>query len=89
MILSNLLERGNDYENRYDTNVVISGTFFGGYPRKVIEAVASDGLKAYATTEIIEEYEEIVAEMIERKQGHLRKDILSPFITALQIIRMK
>ncbi len=32
-----------------DTNVVISGIFFGGNPRKVIEAVVDGNLNAYAT----------------------------------------
>ena len=59
-----------------DTNVVISGTFFGGCPRKVIESVGKRGLYACATLEIVNEYEEIVDEMIRRKQGHLRRDIL-------------
>ena len=45
-----------------DTNVVISGTFFGGAPRRVIESVGKNGINACATTEIIEEYEEIVEE---------------------------
>ena len=39
-----------------DTNVVISGTFFGGYPRKVIEAVGNNKIHACATIEILEEY---------------------------------
>ena len=56
-----------------DTNVVISGTFFGGAPRRVIESVGKNGINACATTEIIEEYEEIVEEMIARKQGHIRR----------------
>ena len=47
-----------------DTNVVISGTFFGGAPRRVIESVGKNGIHACATPEIIEEYEEIVEEMI-------------------------
>ena len=50
-----------------DTNVVISGTFFGGAPRRVIESVGKNGIHACATPEIIEEYEEIVEEMIDRK----------------------
>ena len=50
-----------------DTNVVISGTFFGGFPRKVLEAVVDKKLIAYATAEIVDEYSEIVREMIDRK----------------------
>ena len=50
-----------------DTNVVISGTFFGGYPRKVIESVGKCGLYACATLEIVNEYEEIVDETDEEE----------------------
>ena len=57
-----------------DTNVMISGVFFGGAPRKVLEAVIDRQVKACASTEIIEEYEEIVQEMIDRKQGKIKKD---------------
>lgn len=30
-----------------DTNVVISGIFFGGNPRKIVEAIADGGIDAY------------------------------------------
>ena len=33
-----------------DTNVVISGTFFGGAPRRVIESAGKNGINACATT---------------------------------------
>lgn len=72
-----------------DTNVLISGVFFGGYPRKVIEAVIDNKIKACATVEIVEEYNEIVAEMIDRKQGHIHKDILMPLVAKLELIRPK
>lgn len=72
-----------------DTNVVISGTFFGGFPRKVLEAAVYGDITACATTEIVEEYEEIVDEMIRRKQGKLRKDVLAPFIAALDFTDVK
>ena len=44
-----------------DTNVVISGTFFGGFPRRVLEAVVEKKITAFATVEIVDEYNEIVA----------------------------
>lgn len=69
-----------------DTNVVISGTFFGGAPRKVLEAVVGKDVSAYATTEIIEEYKDIVQEMIDRKQGHLSAAILDPFVQRLHLV---
>lgn len=69
-----------------DTNVVISGTFFGGAPRRVLEAVVSRSISAYATTEIVEAYTEIVQEMINRKQGHLSAAVLTPFVQSLHMV---
>ena len=69
-----------------DTNVVISGVFFGGYPRKILESVYRLQTIACATPEIINEYNAIVEEMIQRKQGSLRSDILSGLIARLEII---
>lgn len=48
--------------------------------------VVSGKLIACATTDIINEYEEIVQEMIDRKQGHINKNILTPLIKAMEII---
>ena len=69
-----------------DTNVLISGVFFGGFPRKILGLIVSGILTACATVAIIDEYEEIVQEMIDRKQGHINKDILTPLIKTLEII---
>lgn len=69
-----------------DTNVVISGVFFGGAPRKIIVESTKNKMDVFATVEIIDEYKEIVAEMIQRKQGKLNADILKPFITELNLI---
>ncbi|MBQ6508253.1 MAG: putative toxin-antitoxin system toxin component, PIN family [Flexilinea sp.] len=69
-----------------DTKVVISGTFFGGFPRRVLEAVVDRTLSAYATTEIVDEYTEVVQEMIDRKQGHLSVTVLSPFVHSLHLV---
>lgn len=69
-----------------DTNVVISGVFFGGYPQTVLRCVVQGRVTASATAEIIDEYLEIAQEMVRRKQGHIRKDILSPLIDKLELI---
>ena len=69
-----------------DTNVLVSGVFFGGFPRKILSAVVSRKITACATAEIINEYEEIVQEMIGRKQGHIDSAILSPLIQVLEVI---
>lgn len=69
-----------------DTNVMISGVFFGGFPQKILRSIINKELTAYATVDIIDEYKEVVQEMIERKQGHISKDILTPLIKAMNII---
>ena len=69
-----------------DTNVLISGVFFGGFPRKILSSIVEKRISAVATTEIVDEYEEIVQEMVSRKQGHLNRDILAPLIGALEMI---
>lgn len=53
-----------------DTNVVISGIFFGGNPRMIIEAVVYGRVDAYATAEILREYEEIVEHFVKKRQGN-------------------
>ena len=47
-----------------DTNVMISGIFFGGFPQKVLRAIVANEITACATTEIIDEYEEIVERIL-------------------------
>ena len=69
-----------------DTNVLISGVFFGGFPRRILSAIVRKKITACATAEIINEYEEIVQEMIDRKQGHINRAILVPLIRAMEII---
>ena len=69
-----------------DTNVLISGVFFGGFPRKILSSIVNGQITACATSEIINEYEEIVQEMIDRKQGHINTSILIPLIKTMEII---
>ena len=72
-----------------DTNVLISGIFFGGAPWRVVNAVSKGEVLAAATPEIVGEYIEVVDEMIARGQGHLRKNGLDPFLTSLEFVMSK
>ena len=69
-----------------DTNVIISGVFFGGAPMQILSAIVSSKVTVCATTEIVDEYLEIVDEMVSRKQGTINRDILSPLIRSLEMI---
>ena len=72
-----------------DTNVVISGTFFKGNPRRIVEATVENRFNVFATPEIIQEYNDIINEFIKRKQGNLDNNILNQFIASLNIINQK
>ncbi len=69
-----------------DTNVVISGAFFGGYPRAVLDAVLDEKISASVTAEIVAEYVEIAKEMIERKQGHFRKELFAALLRKMDLV---
>ena len=69
-----------------DTNVLISGVFFGGLPRMVLSSIVRGKVTACATAEIIDEYEDVVQEMADRKHGHVNRMILSPLIRAMEVI---
>lgn len=69
-----------------DTNVLVSGVFFGGIPREILSAVVRRKVTACATPEMIDEYERVVQEMISRKQGHLNSAILAPLINAMDLV---
>lgn len=72
-----------------DTNVIISGVFFGGAPAEVLKAIISNKVTACASKQIVEEYIEIVNEMISRKQGKLNNNILLTLIESLEMIKPK
>lgn len=69
-----------------DTNVFISGVFFGGTPRQVLQAVTTDKVEAFATSEIVDEYNEIVDELLGEYCSRLDKKGLTRFIMKLKII---
>lgn len=69
-----------------DTNVVISGVFFGEKPREILKSIVGGRFKASATPDIVDEYNEIVEEMIVRKQGSISRNGLAGFIAKLDII---
>lgn len=69
-----------------DTNVVMSGIFFGGAPQKVLQSVLDDKTDAFATVDILQEYEEIADEMVERKQGHIQNRLFNKLMEKLEVI---
>ena len=70
-----------------DTNVVISGIFFGGNPRMIIEAVVDGDIDAFATVDIIEEYAKIIERMVDNKHKDLDQGFLSTLFMSLNVIK--
>ena len=69
-----------------DTNVFVSGVFFGGKPQKVLEAIVDGNASGLCSVEILHEYREIVQRMIDKKGGTLNPGFLSPFYARLQFV---
>ena len=72
-----------------DTNVFISGVFFGGKPRTVLESIVRGDIAAFASRAIIEEYSDTVQDLIGRKQGSLQQEALSAFVASLNVIETR
>ena len=72
-----------------DTQIVLSAFFFGGDAQRIIETVVRGKLKAYATREIVEEYNAAFKRMKSRKKGNIPRELLLPFTSRLQIIEPK
>ncbi len=70
-----------------DTGVVVSAFFLGGLPRRIIKAVVRGNLEAYATREIVGEYEAVIAEVGMKKGGSLRENLVLPFTSHLHIVK--
>ena len=68
-----------------DTNVIASAIFFGGKPRKLIELLMRHQLVAYASPEIINEYQETCDELVSR---YPVKPLLLPLNQIISVCRL-
>ena len=69
-----------------DTNVVISGSFFGGVPRKILEATVGKLFDVCANPEIVNEYNITLQDMIDSKKGHVNFRVLRAFMREVHIV---
>lgn len=69
-----------------DTNVVASAMFFGGRPKELLELLVSHKLEAYASTEIITEYQEAAEELCSRYPDKPVRLPLTAIIAAMRMI---
>lgn len=69
-----------------DTNVFISGVFFGGKPQRVLEKIVDGEVCGLCSVEILNEYRGIIKRMVEKKGGTLNPGFLNPFYSKLQFV---
>ena len=67
--------------------MVISGVFFGGKPKDLLQSVSRGGLDAYVSDAILEEYNAIVREMTVRNKGKLHEEIYQAFLDDVTVIQ--
>jgi len=51
-----------------DTNVIVSGVFFGGLPRKVLEFWRSNSFELICSPDILEEYEDVLNRLVQKSK---------------------
>lgn len=69
-----------------DTNVLVSGTYFGGKPGKVVDAIADGQIQASASSAIVAEYSDTIEEVARKGFGHFDARRFSHFIEKLNLI---
>ena len=70
-----------------DTNVVASGIFFGGKPKRLLELVVSESMEAFVSDEIITEYQETLDELCSRYPRKPHQLPLNKIVSSMNIIR--
>lgn len=67
-----------------DTNVLVSGIFWGGVPEKILELAMNGAVEIYATEEILNEYFRIIERI-----GKKDKDLCSQWkMLLMQIVKI-
>ena len=69
-----------------DTNVLISGTFFGGKPGMIVDAIADERIRANASYAILEEYNETITEVARKGYGNFNTSRFSSFVGKLTLV---
>lgn len=68
-----------------DTNIVASAMFFGGRPRELLEMIVARKIDAYASPDIIAEYQETADELCSRFPD---KPIFLPLTAIISAMKM-
>ena len=71
-----------------DTNVLISGLFFGGYPGQVLKYVCDGYFTSCISKDILKEYNDTLEKLAE-KYEMINKTMLKPFLKEALLIEQK
>ena len=69
-----------------DTNVVVSGLFFGGAPRVVLDAWADGKLQVVMTPSILDEYRQVCDRMSETYPATDYRKVLYPLVAQATMV---
>ena len=69
-----------------ETNVFISGIFFGGVPFDVLNTVISKKNEAYITPEIWDEYEDVIKRIATKYPSHMKQELVDSLFKLFKII---
>lgn len=72
-----------------DTNVVISGIFFGGEPNRLLQHAINNELEVFVSKEIVDEYKEVVARIAEKYPNRPKKFPLDIFVSSCRNVEPK
>ena len=72
-----------------DTNIIISGIFFGGKPRKLLENCFSGKYQMVCTEEIFVEYTETIERLTKKLNKNVGKEIEPLLVENLEFIENK
>ena len=70
-----------------DTNVVVSGIFFGGKPAELLKLVLNHELSTVATQEILDEYQDTIDYLLEKYNGRKLNFSMTPIFSSMEIIK--
>lgn len=72
-----------------DTNVVMSGIFFKGNPNQVLAAFDEGRFEAFASKDIISEYEEVSERLKKKLRRTPSEDLFKVFINRVNVVETK
>lgn len=70
-----------------DTNVLISGIYFGGLPGKILEAWGARRFQLLVSTEILQEYLDVAERLADRYAGVEYESILGLIIQNAELVQ--